>query len=717
MKRHYIVLVLLSFLAGPFYAQRDVGRQLEALYLAAMKCYQIDDYQQLDTYIRRYDDVYYRYMDELGDSVDVFGAYQQAMQGAYDYGLSDNLQNALYASSAVDNYNSSLEVFRRRNSMDNVATLHEELSQLYYKVRMYDKATLQQDSAFSYYDDLYNGFGIEDMAPLYYRSMSQLAMCNARIGEHEQAISQIDTAINEFYSKKKGTDYYEALRKKGKILMLKADQLGTTDYKQAVECYRKYVSERCAEIGAELDALDETARDQHWLSMHQFLYDCYRLGNYAPEMLYDLALFSKDFLVRRNARQTTWKQVRRSMGKQECAVEFVQYFGKDDKKRMGCLVLRDKGTPHFIDLFSVDSLLNLPLDGFTNIGNAIMASGTGVKNSLYSDERLSGLIWNPQLMQAVGEASSIYFAPDGLLHQLAIEYIIPDTTKTCYRLSSTRNLVQRKRTSPKMERLLMCGGVEYDTYYSPKSRNNDAVAYRSMIPYVSGIFYLPNTLAEVDSIHALRNNPKDRLLKGTGATDEKFLEMLAEGYDAMHIATHGIFDGIIDIFSDVKPLQTDESMSKSALLLAGCIETLSDPTFDDDLFDGVLSAKEIARQDLSNVKLVVLAACQTGLGRLTDDGVYGMQRALKQAGAQAMILSLWPVDDYAGSMLMRFFYEELQKQATKDLHTAFIHARKRLMQEERYVFNFDPATLSLRISRVRYKLPQYTCPFILVDAL
>ena len=94
-----------------------------------------------------------------------------------------------------------------------------------------------------------------------------------------------------------------------------------------------------------------------------------------------------------------------------------------------------------------------------------------------------------------------------------------------------------------------------------------------------------------------------------------------------------------------------------------------------------------------------------------------MQRALKQAGAQAMILSLWPVDDYAGSMLMRFFYEELQKQATKDLHTAFIHARKRLMQEERYVFNFDPATLSLRISRVRYKLPQYTCPFILVDAL
>lgn len=715
MMRKYITFALLAMLFLPLYAQRGERQQLHDLYQKAMKCYLIDDYQQLDTYISRYSKIYDNCAEMLGDSADVFEAYLQAMQGAYNYSFADEL---LYAYLSEEHYTSSLDVFRRRNSSDNVAVLREELAQLYYKIREYHSAKLQLDSVFSYYDDLYNGFGITDFAPHYYRTMSQLAICNAHLGNFDLAVEQINTAVNDFFHKKKNPDYYEALRKQGKILMMQADEEGSTNYRQAAKCYKKYVDTRCSEIEAELERMNGIGRDQHWLSIHQFLYDCYRLGNHAPDMLYDLALFSKDFLVRRDAKRTTWKQVQKSITKDECAVEFVQYFGRDDEKRMGCMVLSREGKPHFIDLFSVDSLLYSNLgDSYWNIGNAIMSLRFDVKNTLYTDKSLPATIWTYQLMEAIGDARKVYFAPDGLLNQLAIEYIIPDTTKICYRLSSTRNLVQRKHKTAKLERMLICGGVEYNAYYRSTSRNNDAAAYRAIAPYVDNILYLPNSLTEVDSIYALRNNPQDKLLTDEEVTDENFLRLLADGYDAVHISTHGIFDGIIDIFSDLKPLHTDVPMSKSALLMAGCVSTLSDNTFDQDLYDGILSAKEISQQDMSGVELIVLSACQTGQGRLTDDGIYGLQRSLKQAGAQAMILSLWPVDDYASYRLMHFFYDELQKQSDEsDMQIAFQHARKRLMNESRYVFDNDSETLSTRVRKITYNLPQYACPFILIDS-
>ena len=157
-------------------------------------------------------------------------------------------------------------------------------------------------------------------------------------------------------------------------------------------------------------------------------------------------------------------------------------------------------------------------------------------------------------------------------------------------------------------------------------------------------------------------------------------------------------------------------MSQSGLLFAGSANTLTDKNFDENLFDGVLSATELSRQDLSKTELIVLSACQTGLGHLTDDG-YGIQRGLKQAGASAMILTLWSVNDYSSSMLMRYFYEELEKQSPKDIHTAFLKARQRLMKEEKIIFKFNEATFTYKEETIKYNTPQYICPFIVIDAI
>ena len=712
--RKGLTIILGLFLASQIAAQKDGKQQLINLFNEAEQCYLIDDYQRLNVLIGQYAETFKVHQNSLGDSIDVYRAYYAKMCGAFYYGIAEE-DSCDYYSEMM--YRISLDIFNKRNNVTNAMVLHEELAQLYYKTKAYDKAKVQLDSVYNYYDERLHDMGVMSVKPNYYKTISQLAMCNARLGDFDLALSQIDEAINDYYKKQQDADYFEALRKRGKILMLQADSLGSTQYKKAVESYQRYVNERYTAISKEMKGMSDFQQNQYWLATHQFLYDCYRLGNHAPEMLYDLALFSKDYLVRKNTTLIKWNQVRQALGKQDCAIEFVQYFGKKDEKRLGCLVLRSNSKrPLFIDLFSTDSLLNLPLTNLHTIGSAIAYSISTVKDTLYNDLRLPELIWTKPLMSAIGDAQKVYFAPDGLLYQLAIEYLMPDSTKICHRLSSTR-ILTKKRTAPKIESVLLCGGIEYDASFQPKEMDNDVAAYRFLAPQTTTIQNLPGTRKEVDSIYAIRNNNHDVLVVGNAATDETILWLLKQHYDVIHLSTHGFYGGRIGIYNDIKPLLGDESMSQSGLLFAGSANTLTDKNFDENLFDGVLSATELSRQDLSKTELIVLSACQTGLGHLTDDGVYGIQRGLKQAGASAMILTLWSVNDYSSSMLMRYFYEELEKQSPKDIHTAFLKARQRLMKEEKIIFKFNEATFTYKEETIKYNTPQYICPFIVIDAI
>ena len=101
------------------------------------------------------------------------------------------------------------------------------------------------------------------------------------------------------------------------------------------------------------------------------------------------------------------------------------------------------------------------------------------------------------------------------------------------------------------------------------------------------------------------------------------------------------------------------------------------------LGDGVLTASEISRIDLRGMQLVVLSACQTGLGDVTNEGVMGLQRGFKKAGAHTILMSLWPVNDRATAQLMETFYQHLMAGETK--RKAFLAAQSDLRQ--RYAQN------------------------------
>lgn len=115
--------------------------------------------------------------------------------------------------------------------------------------------------------------------------------------------------------------------------------------------------------------------------------------------------------------------------------------------------------------------------------------------------------------------------------------------------------------------------------------------------------------------------------------------------------------------------------------------------------DGILTAKEIARLDLSKVDLIVLSACETGLGDISGEGVFGLQRGLKKAGVKSLLMSLWKVDDEATQILMSEFYKNIISGKTK-------------------VEAFKEAQVYLRSTQGgKFNNAKYWAAFILLDAL
>lgn len=174
-------------------------------------------------------------------------------------------------------------------------------------------------------------------------------------------------------------------------------------------------------------------------------------------------------------------------------------------------------------------------------------------------------------------------------------------------------------------------------------------------------------------------------------------------------------------------------MTRSGLLFAGANNALFGKFFPANVDDGILTAREISELDLRNIDLVVLSACQTGLGEVMGDGVWGLQRGFKKEGANTLLMSLWKVDDVATQKLMTRFYAnlmsgmnrykalreaqryvreyEIEKEAVENSgrHLLSAHAREqaRMKKSNRVV-----------MKKVRpYANPKYWAAFILLDAI
>lgn len=293
-------------------------------------------------------------------------------------------------------------------------------------------------------------------------------------------------------------------------------------------------------------------------------------------------------------------------------------------------------------------------------------------------EKIYELLWKPFAGQ-VREGATVYYVPSQLLFQLAIESIpMPDGSLlgehfNFVRLSSAREIVRIKQqldlaNNNGVENAILYGGLQY--YIDPKAMVEEAAKYeispllatRGEIVRGDSIYReLPETKKEVEAIERALNEKglKVKPCYGMNGTEESFLSMNGKAPQILHVATHGFY------YTPEEAEQYDylrgyaDAMSLSGIVLSGGNAAWLGKELPKGVLGGILTAANIARLDLTGLELVVLSACQTGRGRATSEGLFGLQRAFKKAGAKTMVMTLWSVSDVVTKEFMIKFYENL----------------------------------------------------------
>lgn len=373
-----------------------------------------------------------------------------------------------------------------------------------------------------------------------------------------------------------------------------------------------------------------------------------------------------------------WTDVRSALKKNDIAIEFIEFFDNDTIITAALCLKKDFKEPKFIKLFTRD------------------ATDTGFADDCYSNPALSKAIWGT-LAPTIADAGNIYFSTQGALCNVAIESmpmkdIFADTRgRRFYRLSSTRELAINRK-APATNDAVLFGGLNYDM--TVDEMKADTASYpgmkRSGATFATGlrgsvgIEPLPGTLKEIEDIgEALNNAPKTKFnvreIKGNEGTETSFKQLSGSKKRIIHIGTHGYYVSVDDMRDDDMLMRLfgessgdnrsreDKILSRSGLFFSGAANNYKEDlsTVDGLLDDGVLTAQEISVLDLSDLDMIVLSACETARGDLSGDGVFGLQRGFKKAGAASILMSLWKVDDDATRILMTEFYRNIAEGKSK----------------------------------------------------
>lgn len=360
-----------------------------------------------------------------------------------------------------------------------------------------------------------------------------------------------------------------------------------------------------------------------------------------------------DFLALSDIR---WEDVRDALGPDEVAVEYIQS-GTEDLPIYCMLILR-KGwkQPRSIILAVDDEHL------IESIADPDYAE------SVYGTSALYEVFWQP-LEEFAKPGEKVYFAMDGFLNAFAFEHFTTDKGDRAmdrfelHRVSSTRELIGRKAAAHGRTAALF-GGFDYNlsseevSYYASTTRSGSAGEEWG---------YLPGSLDEVEAADRILRGKLDvDLYTGEEGLESRFKALSGAAPDLLHVATHGYyFDGKSD------------PMERSGLVFSGA-NSLQEEGPAESGEDGLLTSAEIALLDLRGTDLIVLSACQSGVGSISSDGVYGLQRAFKKAGVRSILMSLWKVNDQVTAEMMRLFYTNLA--AGQDIRAAFQAARETLRQ-------------------------------------
>ncbi|MBX3347991.1 MAG: tetratricopeptide repeat protein [Nitrospira sp.] len=382
-------------------------------------------------------------------------------------------------------------------------------------------------------------------------------------------------------------------------------------------------------------------------------------------------LSSRSAALRQTILPITLEGVRQMLPADAVLVEWFCYQPFDtqtntwDAPRYVAYVLKPTGDPVGIDMGAAQPIDNL-IPGFCTA----LSDRASTHFKEVSAELFEKLI--TPLRSHFAQNTHLLLAPDGALNLLPFAALVDEQGDYLFQhveltyLTSGRDLLRMTSASAPRESAVVLADPNYgDPPQGTLPIETGLSPVRSADLDRGGLLFKPltDTMAEATALQSLLNLEAQHVLTGDRATEANLREL--HGPRILHLATHGFFLNDLQVKGVLKragfstelarlPLG-ENPLLRSGLALAGANVRRSGTTD-----DGILTAAEAAQLDLLGTQLVVLSACETGVGTLqTGEGVYGLRRALVLAGAQAQLVSLWKVNDEATRELMADYYKRL----------------------------------------------------------
>jgi CHAT domain-containing protein/Tfp pilus assembly protein PilF len=411
-------------------------------------------------------------------------------------------------------------------------------------------------------------------------------------------------------------------------------------------------------------------------------------------------LFGRSAEFRTKSQPVTIEALQQLIPADAALVELVLYYPLNPKAtkrdetwgnpRYVAYILHSTGEPKWVDLGEAEPI-NQAVEDFRK-----------ALRSEYSDVQPDARTLDEKLMQPIrkllGNTRTILLSPDSQLNLIPFAALVDENNRYLVEnysityLSSGRDLLRLQNHSksrsepfivanpdyakpgdPASVRLVARGGVSQNADAQPGNPSAKADRTRStdnrspfnltqQIDFVA----LPATAKEAEAIAPML--PGVKLLTGSQATENAIKQLSSP--QILHIATHGFFLQDVPLVAppdfSTSPLlegtrsaQPNIRTSENPLLRSGIALAGANPR-QSGSEDGILTALEAAGLNLAGTKLVVLSACETGLGDVINgQGVYGLRRALAIAGAESQLISLWAVKDYGTKNLMVNYYKRL----------------------------------------------------------
>jgi CHAT domain-containing protein len=398
------------------------------------------------------------------------------------------------------------------------------------------------------------------------------------------------------------------------------------------------------------------------------------------------AMSSRSAEFRALSQPVTIERVQALLPEGAALVELVSYVRYDfrlqirgGKPSYAAYVLAHEGAPAGLDLGEA-----APID------SAVSALRAALRDPKRQDVKERARDLDQKVMRPIrnllGNTRTVLLSPDGALNLVPFGarmdeqgHYLNERYSFTY-LTSGRDLLRLQIRAPARQGPMIVADPQFDLR-SASSAASQAAARRSLD--LGSIDYppLPGTAEEANELKRIL--PGAKALIGVQATEAALKQV--QGPVILHIATHGFF-----LRDQTQPVDerrllllqeppASAPLPENPLLRSGLVFAGVKNGWSGNGEDGVLTALEASSLDLVGTKLVVLSACDTGVGDVVNgEGVYGLRRALVLAGAESQVISLWPVSDEATRELMRDYYERLQ--AGEGRTEAMRHAQLKMQE-------------------------------------